>query len=37
LPPAVELELQPLAADAWERLGRWWPEPAAQLGSMRRM
>jgi acetoin utilization deacetylase AcuC-like enzyme len=37
LPPAVTVEPHPLAGAAWERLGRWWPEPAAQSGSMRRM
>jgi acetoin utilization deacetylase AcuC-like enzyme len=37
VPEAVELDLHPLAADAWERLARWWPEPAAQFGSTRRM
>jgi len=31
------VEWHPLAAAAWERLARWWPEPAAQAGSMRRM
>jgi acetoin utilization deacetylase AcuC-like enzyme len=37
LPGPVEVELHPLADAAWQRLERWWPEPAAQLGSMRRM
>jgi acetoin utilization deacetylase AcuC-like enzyme len=36
-PPDPGLEPHPLAAAAWERLARWWPEPAAQAGSMRRM
>jgi acetoin utilization deacetylase AcuC-like enzyme len=34
VPPPVELEVHPLAHDAWERLAAWWP---AQAGSMRRM
>jgi acetoin utilization deacetylase AcuC-like enzyme len=33
-PEPVELELHPLARDAWERLAAWWPR---QAGSMRRM
>jgi acetoin utilization deacetylase AcuC-like enzyme len=37
VPEAVEVEVHPLALAAWERLARWWPEPAAQAGSMRRM
>jgi acetoin utilization deacetylase AcuC-like enzyme len=37
VPAAVDVELHPLAVSAWERLARWWPEPAAQAGSMRRM
>jgi acetoin utilization deacetylase AcuC-like enzyme len=37
VPAAVDMELHPLAVAAWERLARWWPETAAQAGSMRRM
>jgi hypothetical protein len=37
VPGATPLEVHPLALAAWERLARWWPEPAAQAGSMRRM
>ncbi len=37
-PPAGgELSVHPLTVAAWDRLERWWPEPAAQSGSMRRM
>jgi len=36
-PPAVELDVHPLAVAAWERLAPWWPEPAAQSGATRRM
>ena len=36
-PPAVDVAVHPLALSAWERLARWWPEAAAQSGSMRRM
>jgi len=34
---AAGVPVHPLAIAAWERLARWWPEPAAQAGSMRRM
>jgi acetoin utilization deacetylase AcuC-like enzyme len=34
VPAPVELDVHPLARDAWERLAAWWP---AQAGSMRRM
>ena len=34
VPPAVAVEVHPLALAAWERLERWWP---AQAGSRRRM
>jgi acetoin utilization deacetylase AcuC-like enzyme len=37
VPPAVDVAVHPLALSAWERLARWWPEAAAQSGSMRRM
>jgi acetoin utilization deacetylase AcuC-like enzyme len=36
-PAAVDVPVHPLAIAAWDRLARWWPEPAAQAGSMRRM
>jgi acetoin utilization deacetylase AcuC-like enzyme len=35
VPGPVELDVHPLADDAWRRLAAWWP--AAQSGSMRRM
>jgi acetoin utilization deacetylase AcuC-like enzyme len=37
VPAAVDVAVHPLALAAWERLARWWPEPAAQAGSTRRM
>ena len=37
VPAGGELPVHPLALAAWDRLARWWPEPAAQAGSMRRM
>ena len=37
VPGAVDVDVHPLALGAWERLAAWWPEPAAQAGSMRRM
>jgi acetoin utilization deacetylase AcuC-like enzyme len=37
LPDAAPVERHPLAGAAWERLARWWPESAAQSGSIRRM
>jgi acetoin utilization deacetylase AcuC-like enzyme len=36
-PGAATVDVHPLATAAWRRLARWWPEPAAQAGSMRRM
>ena len=35
VPGPVELDVHPLADDAWRRLAAWWP--TAQSGSMRRM
>jgi hypothetical protein len=37
VPAAADPTVHPLALAAWDRLARWWPEPAAQAGSMRRM
>ena len=34
VPPAVDVPLHPLAADAAERLAAYWPD---QFGAMRRM
>jgi acetoin utilization deacetylase AcuC-like enzyme len=37
VPGAVDVAVHPLAAAALERLAPWWPDLAAQAGSMRRM
>jgi acetoin utilization deacetylase AcuC-like enzyme len=37
VPEPVDVGVHPLALAAWGRLAAWWPEQAAQAGSMRRM